>query len=125
MIRGEGGAGPIIGPRADMDALPIEEMSGKPWSSSTPGKMHGCSHDVYTVMLLGAAKHLAATRKFRALALIFQPAEEILPSGARRMVSEGIFNRVGISQVYGMHNDPGLDVGAFTSRIDLGIIGRL
>lgn len=117
LIQGEGGDGPTIGLRADMDALPILEASNKPWSSETPGQMHGCGHDGHTAMLLGAAKYLASTRKFKgSVALIFQPAEEVLPSGALKMVREGIMDRFGISQVFAMHNSPGVDVGKFAIR---------
>ncbi|MFK4719200.1 amidohydrolase [Bradyrhizobium niftali] len=114
LIHGEGGDGPTIGLRADMDALPILEASNKPWSSETPGKMHGCGHDGHTAMLLGAAKYLANSRKFKGcVALIFQPAEEVLPSGALRMIQEGVMDRFGISQVFSMHNTPGMEVGKF------------
>ncbi|MER9965173.1 amidohydrolase, partial [Mesorhizobium sp. M0045] len=115
LIQGESGVGPTIGLRADMDALPIVEASNKPWSSKIPGNMHACGHDGHTAMLLGAAKHLAAKRKFKgAVALIFQPAEEVeLPSGGQRMVQEGIMDRFGISQVFGMHIQPGMEVGTF------------
>lgn len=115
LIQGEGGNGPTIGLRADMDALPIVEASEKPWSSKIPGQMHACGHDGHTAMLLGAAKYLANTGNFKgAVALIFQPAEEIeLPSGGLKMVQEGIMDRFGISQVFGMHNAPGMDVGKF------------
>ncbi|WP_192244539.1 M20 aminoacylase family protein [Mesorhizobium silamurunense] len=115
LIQGEGGDGPTIGLRADMDALPIVEASNKPWSSKIPGKMHACGHDGHTAMLLGAAKHLAATRNFKgSVALIFQPAEEVeLPSGGLRMVQEGIMDRFDISQVFGMHIQPGTEVGTF------------
>lgn len=115
LIQGEGGDGPTIGLRADMDALPIVEASNKAWSSRAPGKMHACGHDGHTAMLLGAAKYLASTRKFKGcVALIFQPAEEIeLPSGGLKMVEAGIMERFNISQVFGMHNAPGLDVGKF------------
>lgn len=115
VIQGEGGEGPTIGLRADMDALPILEASNKAWSSKAPGKMHACGHDGHTAMLLGAAKYLAKTRKFKgAVALIFQPAEEVeLPSGGLRMVQEGIMDHFGISQVFGMHNAPGMEVGKF------------
>jgi len=98
-----------------MDALPINEESNKPWSSKNAGVMHACGHDGHTAMLLGAAKYLAKNRKFKGtVALIFQPAEEVeLPSGALRMVQEGIMDRFGISQVFGMHNRPGMEVGKF------------
>ncbi|WP_316398941.1 M20 aminoacylase family protein [Bradyrhizobium sp. 33ap4] len=113
VIQGEGGEGPTIGLRADMDALPIIEASGKPWSSKTPGKMHACGHDGHTAMLLGAAKYLASTRNFKgSVALIFQPAEEGA-LGGQRMVQEGIMERFSISQVFGMHNSPGMEVGQF------------
>ncbi|MER9070627.1 M20 family metallopeptidase [Mesorhizobium sp. M0902] len=113
VIQGEGGDGPTIGLRADMDALPINEGSNKPWSSNIPGKMHGCGHDGHTAMLLGAAKYLASTRNFKgSVALIFQPAEED-GQGGQRMVQEGIMERFGISQVFGMHNKPGMEVGKF------------
>lgn len=116
VIHGEGGEGPTIGLRADMDALPILETSQKPWSSLVEGKMHACGHDGHTAMLLGAAKHLASTRKFKgSVALIFQPAEED-GQGAERMVQEGLMDRFGISQVFGMHNMPGIEVGKFGIR---------
>lgn len=117
LIQGEGGEGPTIGLRADMDALPILEASNKPWSSKIPGKMHACGHDGHTAMLLGAAKYLASTRKFKGtVALIFQPAEEDGGGdklGAQKMVEAGIMERFGISRVFGMHNAPGMDVGKF------------
>ncbi|MER8805138.1 M20 aminoacylase family protein [Mesorhizobium sp. M0998] len=113
LIQGEGGEGPTIGLRADMDALPIIEASNKPWSSQIPGKMHACGHDGHTAMLLGAAKYLANKRNFKgSVALIFQPAEEGA-LGGQRMVQEGIMDRFGISQVFGMHNMPGIEVGKF------------
>lgn len=115
LIQGKCGDGPTIGLRADMDALPILEASNNSWSSKIPGKMHACGHDGHTAMLLGAAKYLATTRNFKgSVALIFQPAEEVeLPSGGLRMVQEGIMDRFGIAQVFGMHNAPGIDVGKF------------
>lgn len=118
LIQGEGGDGPTIGLRADMDALPIVEASGKPWSSKVHGHMHACGHDGHTAMLLGAAKYLASTRTFKGtVALIFQPAEEVeLPSGGLKMVQEGIMERFGISEVYGMHIEPGMDIGKFGIR---------
>ncbi|MER8480860.1 M20 aminoacylase family protein [Mesorhizobium sp. M1163] len=116
VIQGASGDGPTIGLRADMDALPILEASNKPWTSENEGKMHACGHDGHTAMLLGAAKYLAATRNFKGtVALIFQPAEEA-GRGAQRMVQDGIMDRYDISQVFGMHNMPGMSIGTFGIR---------
>jgi amidohydrolase len=110
------GAGPTIGLRADIDALPITEETGLPWASTTPGKMHACGHDGHTAMLLGAAAYLAETRNFAGrAALIFQPAEE-WGGGAGVMVDEGIMERFGIGQVYALHNWPGEALGRFLGR---------
>ncbi|MGL9773043.1 MAG: M20 aminoacylase family protein [Sodalis sp. (in: enterobacteria)] len=107
-----------IGLRADMDALPIEETSGVPYASQTPGKMHACGHDGHTAMLLGAACHLAQTRNFSGtLNLIFQPAEEIgFNSGAERMIEDGLFARFPCDAVFGMHNHPGYPSGTLMFR---------
>jgi hippurate hydrolase len=103
--------GRVIGLRADMDALPIKEATGLPYASKTPGKMHACGHDGHTAMLLGAAKYLSETRNFRGRAvLLFQPDEEG-GGGGEAMVQEGVMEKYGIEQVYGIHNGPGLDVG--------------
>ena len=105
-----------IGLRADMDALAILEATGAPHASTTPGVMHACGHDGHTTMLLGAAKHLAATRNFGGtVQLIFQPAEEGR-GGARKMLADGLFERFPVDAVYGMHNVPGLPLGEFQIR---------
>lgn len=99
--------GRTIGLRADMDALPMEDLSGAEWRSTVPGMAHSCGHDGHTTMLLGAARYLAETRNFAGrVALIFQPAEEN-EGGGRIMVEEGMMERFAIDEVYGLHNAPG------------------
>ncbi len=122
--RGLGGTGVVgtlrvgtskrrVGLRADMDALPITETSGRPWSSKVFGKMHACGHDGHTAMLLAAARHLAATRKFDGfLHLVFQPAEEGL-AGARKMLEDGFLELFPCDAMFGMHNAPGVAEGKF------------
>ncbi|MFN9773354.1 MAG: M20 aminoacylase family protein [Burkholderiales bacterium] len=111
------GSGPrAIGLRADLDALDMQEGTGVAWASRNPGKHHACGHDGHTTMLLGAARHLAATRAFDGTVyVIFQPAEEN-EGGGRVMVEEGLFERFPMESVFGMHNIPGMEAGTFAIR---------
>jgi hippurate hydrolase len=116
LIHGSGArSGKVIGLRSDMDALPLTEITGLPHASRVPGMMHACGHDGHMAMLLGAAKYLAETRNFAGTAaLVFQPAEEG-GGGAREMIADGLMERFGIQEVYGMHN--GSDApGTFSVR---------
>jgi len=111
-----GPGGKVVGLRADMDALPIFEETNLPHRSKVEGKMHACGHDGHTAMLLGAARHMAATREFDGtVVFVFQPAEEG-GAGGKAMVDDGLMERFGISEIYGMHNLPGLTPGHFSTR---------
>ncbi|GJD38342.1 MULTISPECIES: M20 aminoacylase family protein [Methylobacterium] len=117
IIRGRShGSNRAIGLRADMDALPIQEVRDLAYRSTVPGRMHACGHDGHTAMLLGAAKYLAETRDFDGTAvMIFQPAEEG-GGGGEAMVRDGMMERFGVETVYGLHNIPGLELGRFAIR---------
>ena len=111
----EGNATRSIGLRADMDALPILEQNTFDHCSTHQGTMHACGHDGHTVMLLAAAKYLAATRDFQGqVNFIFQPAEEGL-GGAKAMIADGLFEDFPCDRIYAMHNGPGLPVGKFAA----------
>ena len=105
-----------LGLRADMDALPMQERSGKAWASETDGCFHGCGHDGHTTTLLYAAEYLARTRQFNGtLHLIFQPAEELL-YGGRVMLEDGLFNKFPCDHIFGLHNMPGQKLGKIGLR---------
>ena len=111
-----GNSGQAIGLRADMDALPMEELNEFAHRSSVPGKFHGCGHDGHTTMLLGAARYLAETGNFDGTVhFIFQPAEENVAGGGV-MVREGLFEKFPMAAVYGLHNRPNLPLGEFAMR---------
>ena len=111
VLRGNGNSDAAIGLRADMDALPMQEMNEFEHASQIPGRMHACGHDGHSTMLLGAAQYLAETRNFDGTVyFIFQPAEEE-GAGAKAMADDGLFTQFNMQTVWGMHNWPGVDVG--------------
>lgn len=106
----------IIGLRADMDALPIVETTGKAWQSQIHGKFHGCGHDGHTVSLLAAAQALAQSKQFNGtVRVIFQPAEELL-YGGKVMLQDGLFEQFPCDIIFGLHNMPKLKTGEFYFR---------
>lgn len=114
-IRGNRPGARSIGLRADMDALPIQELTELPYASRMEGKMHACGHDGHTTLLLGAARYLSQNRNFAGTVhFIFQPAEEGL-GGAPAMLKDGLFERFPCDAVYGLHNVPGLPAGMFAT----------
>ena len=116
VLRGRRPGQRSVGLRADLDALHIQEVPGRAHGSAVPGKMHACGHDGHTAMLLGAARHLSENPDFGGtVVFIFQPAEEGL-GGGREMVEECLFERFPVDAVYGLHNMPGIPVGAFRTR---------
>ena len=108
-----GGSGPVVALRADLDALPVDDRSGDPWASTRPGVAHACGHDVHTTCLLGAGLALVEVHERGLLPgrvrLLFQPAEEVMPGGALSMMEQGALTDV--VRAFGLHCDPGLDVG--------------
>jgi amidohydrolase len=103
----------VIALRADMDALPVKDVTGDPWASTVPGVAHACGHDVHTAALVGAAQALGEVADKGALAgrvrLLFQPAEEVMPGGAVDLIAQGAI--ADVERIFALHCDPGVDVG--------------
>lgn len=113
--RKQAGGNRAIALRADMDALPMDEVGDPAYRSQNPGRMHACGHDGHTTMLLAAARYLAETRNFSGtIHFIFQPAEEA-GAGALRMIEDGLIERFPFDAIFGAHNDPGLAVGSVSA----------
>ena len=104
-----GAGSPVVGLRADIDALPLDDLKDVPWRSQRPGLCHACGHDVHTAVVLGAGLALATQQLPGTVRLIFQPAEELMPGGALDVVAQGHVD--GLSAIFGLHCDPSLDVG--------------
>ncbi|MBM9459651.1 amidohydrolase [Nocardioides sp. zg-536] len=114
-----GTAGPLVALRADVDALPIEDLTEDPWRSQVPGVAHACGHDVHTAALVGAAHALGAAHEQDLLPgrvrLLFQPAEEVMPGGARHLINHGALD--GVERIFALHCEPSVDVGAVGLRV--------
>jgi amidohydrolase len=107
------GDGPIVALRADMDALPVDDVSGEPWASTVPGVAHACGHDVHTAALLGAALALGELHERGQLSVrvrvLFQPGEEVMPGGAKQLIAQDALD--GVTRIFALHCEPGVDVG--------------
>ena len=130
ILHGGKGTGKCVAMRADIDALPVEEETGLPFSSQTSGIMHACGHDLHTTMLLGVARVLCRMRDSFAgtVKFIFQPSEDTMPGGARAMVAAGVMENPHVDAIYGIHVNPSEDgevgtmnlyKGYFTTAVDL------